>query len=535
MTRATWAIVLASVLVLGIGIGAGVGLAYGPAPLGSNGHLRASVYPAIATSNFAVGKPLTGMTLSTTTGDVLVAIVSAVSTLSNLNAHGGAWVNSVSDAVDGWTNVSFAGWGPISGFVGSHTVWTATAATTGTVTFSAGDGSGFFETGLTVYDLTPLGGYSLSAVSSYLDPGTGHITMSETTSSPALLLSEEDGLGAYTPPGSWTAIGTQSGSLLVVQGEYLDVASSGTTSGTWTGGSGLGEGLLLAYESPSPMPATAPSGLVATSISGTEIDLSWTNPSGESLTDSLVNQSVGAGCSSPTPIDLGSVSTSYAATGLAPATEFSFEVTASNATGFGPPSACVTAYTLYPTPPAPTNVVVSTEPLSPPHDYGLTRIDVTWTASSGGGLIGTNVSVFADDCSTPVAGPYPESGSATGATIGSLAAGTSYCFEVSSTTNGGEGAFSTPTSASINTTLPDAPMAVVVTAASTSLFSVGWTDPSGNLTGVYTAEAFVTGVAARKSLARSRSAPEVGEFGGGNSRCVRPAKGSPARPRCAPR
>jgi len=502
MNRAPWTIVLAFVLVLGIGIGAVAGGVHTPAAHGNrasaspNSPLTPAVcsYPTVDNSATFGGAPATG-SFTTTTGDLLIVYESNA-------AFGGTPVSpAISDGgTDSWTQ------GPVSlvttaGHEHSSSYFTATAAASGAQSFSIPSGTQWSV--IDIYELAPSGGDVLSFGVIANETGAGSLSVSAANGNCALGMTfaaddfnNPSSATVLAAPVGWTNDGSSAsfgGGSIASTLSSATIAASGTESATFTGGAHVGDGVMITYgAAPPPPQPPAPTGLTATTISSTEIDLAWTNPSVVTygLVDSFVNQSLGAGCSSPTPINLGSVATSYAATGLAPATEFSFEVSAANATGQGATSTCVDAFTLYPAPPAPTNVVASTEPLDPPHDYGLTLIDLTWTASSGGGLIGTNVSVFGPDCSTPVAGPYAESGSATGATIGSLTAGTTYCFEVSSSTNGGEGPFSTPTSAAINTTLPNAPTAVIVTAASTALFSIAWTDPSGNLTGFYTAEAF---------------------------------------------
>jgi hypothetical protein len=147
------------------------------------------------------------------------------------------------------------------------------------------------------------------------------------------------GGGGYDNIGVWNATTVSGGTVSVaVQDTYAPQDAAILTS--------IGP-------PPPPTVATAPSGLVVTNVTDTTVDLSWVNPSGESLTDSLVNQSLGSGCTSPTPIDLGSVQTTYHASGLASSTLFSFEVSVSNSTGFGPASACISVSTLAPPPPPP--------------------------------------------------------------------------------------------------------------------------------------------------------------------------------------
>jgi len=109
--------------------------------------------------------------------------------------------------------------------------------------------------------------------------------------------------------------------------------------------------------------------------STTEIDLTWTNPSGETLVDSHVYLYSNGSCSGVTTIqDIGAAATGYSYTGLAPNTLYSFAVTASNSTGESPLSGCASAMT-FGVPPAPTDLVAMAN--------GPTEIDLTWVNPVG--------------------------------------------------------------------------------------------------------------------------------------------------------
>jgi len=96
---------------------------------------------------------------------------------------------------------------------------------------------------------------------------------------------------------------------------------------------------------PGAAPLGAPTGVAATPVNSTQINLAWTNPSG-SVTDNHVYEYSGSSCSGPaTPVDLGRVATAYSTAGLASSSTYSFEVTASSSAGEGPRSACVSATT----------------------------------------------------------------------------------------------------------------------------------------------------------------------------------------------
>ncbi|HEY1198468.1 MAG TPA: fibronectin type III domain-containing protein [Thermoplasmata archaeon] len=88
-----------------------------------------------------------------------------------------------------------------------------------------------------------------------------------------------------------------------------------------------------------------PTSLVANVASDTEIDLTWTNPSG-TLTDTFVNVYVASTCTgSPTTLDMAGVVTAYADIDLAQTTTYSYTIAAADTTGTGAASACVSATT----------------------------------------------------------------------------------------------------------------------------------------------------------------------------------------------
>ena len=91
-------------------------------------------------------------------------------------------------------------------------------------------------------------------------------------------------------------------------------------------------------------PPAAPTSLTATTKSDSEIDLSWTAPSG-TIVNYTVYQYTGATCSgTPTPYSVGT-GTSYAVTGLTADTEYCFVVTAWTNGGESPDSSSATATT----------------------------------------------------------------------------------------------------------------------------------------------------------------------------------------------
>ncbi|MGB9406784.1 MAG: fibronectin type III domain-containing protein, partial [Terracidiphilus sp.] len=133
-----------------------------------------------------------------------------------------------------------------------------------------------------------------------------------------------------------------------------------------------------------PVPA-APTGLTATPVSSTVVDLAWTNPAGP-LTGNNVTEWAGSGCTGG-PLDTFAMAPGTVAVrgSLAVGTTYSYSVTASNVSGVGANSACADA-TTFDSPPAPTDLVAT--------PYNTTQIDLTWV-NPVGPLDDLNVTTYA--------------------------------------------------------------------------------------------------------------------------------------------
>jgi len=240
-----------------------------------------------------------------------------------------------------------------------------------------------------------------------------------------------------------------------------------------TANSSGGESPPSACADATTLPPGTPTGLAAAALSVSEIGLSWTNPSG-ALTDNNVYVWIGASCSgiSNEDIDLGGVYTSYAASDLNAATNYSFEVTASTAGIEGPPTACVTTTT--PPPGAPSGLTATAVS---PH-----KIDLRWT-NPWQTLISNTVYEYSSGCaslldtySIAVATAYNATG---------LTPSTTYCFTVSASMSGGTGPQSASASATTLKPRPGAPTGLTATASSATTVDLAWTNPTGTLTDNY--------------------------------------------------
>src|SRR5574337_1482504 len=207
--------------------------------------------------------------------------------------------------------------------------------------------------------------------------------------------------------------------------------------------------------SSSPTAPSQPTGLTATSISSSQINLSWTaaNNGGSAITGYKIEQSTNAGTTWSTLVaHTASSSTTYSNTGLASSTLYSYRVSAINSVGTSPVSntASATTGTIATAPQAPTGLAASV--------VSSSQINLSWTApanNGGSAITGYEIERSSDagtTWSTLVANTA--SFSTTYSNTG-LAASTSYTYRVSAINSVGTGSasniVSATTSAASNT------------------------------------------------------------------------------------
>jgi fibronectin type 3 domain-containing protein/regulation of enolase protein 1 (concanavalin A-like superfamily) len=181
-----------------------------------------------------------------------------------------------------------------------------------------------------------------------------------------------------------------------------------------------------------PTPPAAPLGFTATSISASQIDLSWMSASGAASYH--VKRSTSSG-GPYTTIASDITSTSYSDVGLGESTLYHYVVSAVNTVGESPNSEQASATTFTNPPAIPLGLVSST--------FSTSQINLSWTATSG-------ATTYNVKRATVSGGPYSTLHSGvTGTSLSDtgLNSGTTYYYVVSAVNGGGESANSSEAAA----------------------------------------------------------------------------------------
>ena len=257
--------------------------------------------------------------------------------------------------------------------------------------------------------------------------------------------------------GSWNTAGTSTTT------SFSDTGLSGGTTysyrvrATNAGGSSTPSGTATATTPVAP--PSAPTGLVATPVSSTQINVTWQASVG--ATGYRIERSVNGGASWATAGTTGA--TTFDDTGLTAATTYTYRVVATNAGGESSPSATSSATTLVAPPSTPTGVTAGT--------VSATQIAVSWQSSSG--ATGYRVERSSNGGSSwTVAGTT----STLSFTDSGLSPATTYSYRVVATNAGGGSAPSTVVAATTTTT---APTGLTATPVSSTQINVAWQVTSG--------------------------------------------------------
>ncbi|MGV3719337.1 MAG: fibronectin type III domain-containing protein [Actinomycetota bacterium] len=223
-------------------------------------------------------------------------------------------------------------------------------------------------------------------------------------------------------------------------------------------------------------PAT-PTGLAVSSVSSTQLDLTWNDNSSTPSDFKIERKEEPAGSFALIATTTAPAATYQDATGLSPNTTYTYRVTATNATGDSAPSNEASGMTLPNPPTTPSGVMVLT--------VSQSSLRVNWTDASN------NETGFKIERSPTGMGGWQQVG-ATGMNTQTfldqgLLAGTTYFYRVIATNTGGDSAPSTVASGTTLPNPPAAPSGLTVTVpaapAGASQLVLNWNDNSNNETG----------------------------------------------------
>jgi Phosphoesterase family/Fibronectin type III domain len=208
----------------------------------------------------------------------------------------------------------------------------------------------------------------------------------------------------------------------------------------------------------------APSGLTATNVTATGLDLTWTNPAGGGLLNDTIYR--GTSCSMLTNVTSLGVATSARVTGLTPHTFYCFGVAAWNGSGAGPISSTASTTTTG-VPAAPTGLTAGT--------VTSTTVALSWHNPSGGGL--RNDTVYRG-ASCGSWNNVSSLGVTSSTNITGLSVHRTYCFAVSAWNGSGESALSGTVRIATGG-VPAAPTGLTASNITSASVRLNWTNPSG--------------------------------------------------------
>ena len=279
------------------------------------------------------------------------------------------------------------------------------------------------------------------------------------------------GTGSYTPLASNTANSTTSYSHtgLTTDAAYTYKVSAINSIGTSAASS---ESSATPTSSSTATAPGAPSGLTATAVSATQINLSWSAPSsgGSAITGYKIEYKSGTGSYS---VLANTASTAYSHTGLTTGTAYTYKVSAINSIGTSTASSESSA-----TPTSTSQPAASTAPGSPSLTataVSATQINLSWSAPSSGGSAITGYKIEAKKST----GSYETLVANTASTLTTyshtgLITGATYYYHVSAINSIGTGTSSDASAIPKETTIPT----LTAVAISPTQISLSWTAPS---------------------------------------------------------
>jgi fibronectin type 3 domain-containing protein/O-glycosyl hydrolase len=228
-----------------------------------------------------------------------------------------------------------------------------------------------------------------------------------------------------------------------------------------------GESPLSSEVSATPTAPAPTAPTAVTAAAGTaQVVLSWTASSG--ATSYSIYRSTTSGGEGSTAYKTGVTSTSFSDTGLTVGTTYYYQVTAINSTGASSKSSEVSATPTGPIPSAPTGVSATA---------GNAQVVLTWTASSGA----TSYNIYRSTTSGGEGStPYKTGVTSATFTDTGLTNGTTYYYQITAVSSGGESGKSSEVSAAPKAAagFPAAPTGVSATAGNGQVV-LTWTASSG--------------------------------------------------------
>ncbi|MFZ1023194.1 MAG: fibronectin type III domain-containing protein [Thermoplasmata archaeon] len=273
----------------------------------------------------------------------------------------------------------------------------------------------------------------------------------------------------------------------------LGIASAGSSFGlspyvtycfavqAWSAGSFSAVSSTLKVTTLAGIPGT-PSALVSTGAAATSVSLSWVDPSPN--TGSFTNTTVywGATCGSSVTgangnpgtwasnVGTNSLATVFTVTGLSPNAVYCFSVTVWTQGGQGGQAIAIDASTLNAAPSAPTGLTYVSA--------SRTAVTLTWVQPAG--VLVNNTLAYSTTASCGGTLTTLSTGGPTiNFTAGSLATGTTYYWEVSAWTNGGESPYSSCVTGATQGAIPPAPYDLADQLVGTTYAYLTWTNPIG--------------------------------------------------------
>jgi titin len=218
-----------------------------------------------------------------------------------------------------------------------------------------------------------------------------------------------------------------------------------------------------------PDPPIAPSNLSATTISNTQINLSW-NDNSSNEDGFKIERKLGAAATYTEIVTVGANTTSYASLGLAPNSSYSYRVRAINAGGTSAYSNVASATTFPNAPTAPSNLTATT--------VSNSQIDLAWQDNAN------NEIGFIIERKLGAGGAYAPvdtvDANVTFFSSTGLTGSTQYFYRVRAYNTGGSSAYSNEANATTQVDPPGAPTNLTATAMSSARIALAWTDNAGN-------------------------------------------------------